>query len=180
MAIQGLSSFLENYWCRNQVFRTVQFASGMISGLLERSYPDVAGKLMIVSGSISEMRVMLRLLDDLPALAYNLQNWKPKKVARSFPPVSMFPPSFINLIPRRSIVVVSFPVQMPVSTPDSIMLTAQVLDCNLMGWKLLFRTCLLVRQEVHTFLNWQWTHSCTSLYLDTDATQLALNPTVSL
>ena len=82
--IQGLSSFLENYWCRNQVFRTVQFASGMLSGLLETSYPDVAGKLMIVSGSISEMRVMLRLLDDLPALAYNLQNWKPKKVIKVY------------------------------------------------------------------------------------------------
>ena len=40
----------------------------------------------------------------------------------------------------------------------------------------------VVRQEVHTF---EWgisthVHSCTSLYLDTDATQLDLNPTVSL
>ena len=88
--IQGISSFLENYWCRNQVFRTVQFASGMLSGLLERSYPDMAGKLMTVAGSISEMRVVLRLLDDLPALAYNLQNWRPKKVCIiSFQPISV-------------------------------------------------------------------------------------------
>ena len=41
---------------------------------------------------------------------------------------------------------------------------------------------LLVWQEVHTF-EWAMSahaHSCTSLYLDTDATQLALNPMVSL
>ena len=38
------------------------------------------------------------------------------------------------------------------------------------------------RQGVHTF-EWAMSthaHSCTSLYLDTDATQLALNPMVSL
>ena len=44
------------------------------------------------------------------------------------------------------------------------------------------RMWLLVRQEVHTF-EWAMSahaHPFISLYLDTDATQLALNPTVSL
>ena len=40
----------------------------------------------------------------------------------------------------------------------------------------------MVRQEVHTF-EWAMSvhvHSCTNLYLNTDVTQLALNPMVSL
>ena len=62
------------------MFRTLQFASCMLSGLAERSFPQTAVKLLTVSSSISDMRVMLRLLDDLPMLAHTLKNWKPKKV----------------------------------------------------------------------------------------------------
>ena len=78
---QEVSGFLEDYWNRNQVFRTLQFGSTLVSGLFEHTYPDAAGSLLRVANSISSMRVMLRLLDDIPVLAHTIRNWKPEKVS---------------------------------------------------------------------------------------------------
>ena len=79
--VQEVSGFLEDYWNRNQVFRTLQFGSTLVSGLLEHTYPGGAGSLLRVANSISSMRVMLRLLDDIPVLAHTIRNWKPEKVS---------------------------------------------------------------------------------------------------
>lgn len=79
--VQEVSGFLEDYWNRNQVFRTLQFGSTLVSGLLEHTYPGAAGSLLRVANSISNMRVMLRLLDDIPVLAHTIRNWKPEKVS---------------------------------------------------------------------------------------------------
>lgn len=78
--LRAASSLLDNYWARSQVFRAVQFSSAMFSGLLENKRPRLAGKLLEISAAISNMRVMLRLLDDLPILAHILKNWTQSQV----------------------------------------------------------------------------------------------------
>ena len=78
--LQEVSGFLENYWNRTQVFRTLQFGSTLVSGLLEGVHPDAASSVLRVANSISNMRVMLRLLDDIPVLAHTISNWKRRKV----------------------------------------------------------------------------------------------------
>lgn len=78
--LQEVSSFLENYWNRNQVFRTVQYVSVLCSGLLERRLPGAANKFITLSSSLSNMRVILRLMDDIPNLAHTLSNWGQQKV----------------------------------------------------------------------------------------------------
>lgn len=69
-----VSGLLDNYWARSQVFRTVQFSSVVLSGILETRRPLLAEKCLRVSSAISNMRIMLRLLDDIPILVYALKN----------------------------------------------------------------------------------------------------------
>ena len=78
--LRAVSALLENYWARDQVFRNVQFSSALFSGLLERKWPLLAEKLLKISAAISNMRVMLRLLDDIPSLAYVLSTWNEVQV----------------------------------------------------------------------------------------------------
>ena len=78
--LEGIAAFLENYWCRNQVFRTSQFGLAVISGLLKERLPAVADKLLTASNAISTMRTTLRLMDDLPALVYAIKNLQSKQV----------------------------------------------------------------------------------------------------
>lgn len=74
--LKAVSHFLDNYWARSQVFRTAQFSSALLSGVLEKSCPVESGKLMKISSAISNMRIMLRLLDDIPNLVQVLVTWK--------------------------------------------------------------------------------------------------------
>lgn len=74
--IRQLSAFLDNYWARNQILRTAQYATAMISGLMENASPDIANKLLAVSSKFSGVRVVLRLMDDIPMLVYNLSSIK--------------------------------------------------------------------------------------------------------
>ena len=78
--LEGIAAFLENYWGRNQVFRTGQFGLAMISGLLQERFPAVANKLLTASNAISTMRTTLRLLDDVPALVYIIKHLQTKQV----------------------------------------------------------------------------------------------------
>ena len=79
--VKGVSSFLDDYWARNQVFRTMQFSSAMLSGLVEqRGHTVTSKKLMEFSMSVSNMRVMLRLLDDIPALMHTILTYSRAKV----------------------------------------------------------------------------------------------------
>ena len=78
--LEGIATSLENYWGRNQVFRTCQFGFAMTSGLLQERFPALANKLLTVSDAIATMRATLRLLDDLPALVYTVKNLQAKQV----------------------------------------------------------------------------------------------------
>ena len=74
--VQGVATFLDNHWARNQILKMAQYATAMVSGLLENTSSGAAGKLLAVSSKISGVRVVLRLLDDIPTLAYNLSSRK--------------------------------------------------------------------------------------------------------
>ena len=80
-ALSDAAAFLESYWGRNQVFRTAQFSSLFLSGLLERRHPVAAEKLELLSSAISNMRVMLRLLDDVPSLVMSARAWSNSKAS---------------------------------------------------------------------------------------------------
>ena len=68
-----VSSLLEGYQTRNEIFRTTQYALAMLSGLLQQKSPVTANKLWSSSAAISNMRTTLRLLDDIPTLAYSMK-----------------------------------------------------------------------------------------------------------
>lgn len=82
--IQLVSAFLDSHWARSQILRTAQFAAATVSGLLESASPDVASKLIAASSKISGARVILRLMDDIPILVYNLSSIKVRKVCPLF------------------------------------------------------------------------------------------------
>lgn len=65
-------SMLESYRGRDKIMRTVQFGSLMSSGLLSRLTPSNAAKLKAIAGHLGSGRLLLRLFDDIPMLAYNL------------------------------------------------------------------------------------------------------------
>lgn len=78
--LQEASAFLDNYRNRDQVFRTVQFASTLCSGLLERHFPGASSKFATLSSSFCTMRTTLRLMDDIPNLTRTLNSWRHQKV----------------------------------------------------------------------------------------------------
>ena len=82
--LEDIAAFLENYWGRNQVFRTGQFGLAMISGLLREKFPAAANNLLTASNAISTMRTTLRLLDDIPALVYIVKNLQAQQVYNFF------------------------------------------------------------------------------------------------
>ena len=69
--VQLTISILESYRGRDKVMRTVQFASMMVSGLLNKSTPKSATKLQTIASQLGLCRVILRLFDDIPMIAYN-------------------------------------------------------------------------------------------------------------
>ena len=91
--LEEVSAFLENYWSRNQVLRTLQFASALCAGLLEGRRSNAAAKFSTVSTSIASTRVILRLLDDLPVLVHTLKSWRPNKVCVYIMHLSMLAPT---------------------------------------------------------------------------------------
>lgn len=52
----------------------------MLGGLLKQAHPDTADTLVTVSRSISRTLVILRLLDDIPALSHTMLQFRPQKV----------------------------------------------------------------------------------------------------
>ena len=92
--LQAVSRCLESHFIRDQLFRTLQFGLALCGGALEAAARgrgggghkaivshaadggSLAERLLRVSSRISDMRVMLRLMDDLPMLAHTLQLWK--------------------------------------------------------------------------------------------------------
>ena len=69
--VQLSLSILEKYRGRDKVIRMIQFASMMVSGLLDKSTPRNAKKLQTIASQLGLCRVILRLFDDIPMLAYN-------------------------------------------------------------------------------------------------------------
>ena len=53
----------------------------MLGGVAEPTHPILAAKLSHVSNSISNMRVMLRLLDDLPGIVHTVRAWGSRRVS---------------------------------------------------------------------------------------------------
>ena len=79
--LQEVSTFLDNYWNRDQVFRTLQFTSTLCAGALDQRLPVASARFAALASSVSSMRTTLRLLDDIPNLAQTLAGWKrPKDV----------------------------------------------------------------------------------------------------
>ena len=78
--LHEVSTFLDNYWNRDQVFRTIQYASTLCSGALEPRLPAASARFGALAGSVASMRTTLRLLDDIPNLASTLARWRRPKV----------------------------------------------------------------------------------------------------
>ncbi len=74
--LSAVSRFLDNYWARSQVFRAAQFSSALVSGLVSGQHPLHSGRLMVLSREIANLRIMLRLLDDIPVLAQVIKSWR--------------------------------------------------------------------------------------------------------
>ncbi|CAI8018774.1 Peroxisomal membrane protein 11C [Geodia barretti] len=77
--LQEVSTFLDNYWNRDQVFRTLQFTSTLCAGALDQRLPVASARFAALASSVSSMRTTLRLLDDIPNLAQTLAGWKRPK-----------------------------------------------------------------------------------------------------
>ena len=82
-ALNSTAAFLENYWGRNQVYRTAQFASILVAGLIKHKHEKSAENLIRVATAISDMRVLLRLMDDIPVLVHTLRSLKSCKATRN-------------------------------------------------------------------------------------------------
>ncbi|XP_072033234.1 peroxisomal membrane protein 11C-like [Amphiura filiformis] len=65
-------TLLESYRGRDKIMRTIQFTSILTSGLINKVAPANAVKLKTVAGQLGLCRVILRLFDDIPMLAYNV------------------------------------------------------------------------------------------------------------
>ncbi len=76
--VQEVSAFLDSYWSREHVLRTLQYGSWMLSGITETLHPLTSRKLLTVTERVGQTRVVLRLLDDLPMLASTLRKWRTK------------------------------------------------------------------------------------------------------
>lgn len=79
--VKSVSSFLDDYSARSLVFRTMQFSSALLAGLVEqRGHAVSSEKLMVFSRALSNTRVVLRLLDDVPALMHTVLTCNRAKV----------------------------------------------------------------------------------------------------
>jgi len=72
--LSAVSSFLENHYSRDKAFRTAQFSALLLSGLAQQKLPELSEKLVRIYQQFSHVRLVLRLTDDLPMLAYTLKS----------------------------------------------------------------------------------------------------------
>jgi len=75
--------FLDTYRGRDKVLRTLCYGSKCMAGL--SSNPELAGRLDNFSGTLSSCRATLRLLDDIPMLAYTAEYGLGDKVGTTLP-----------------------------------------------------------------------------------------------
>lgn len=71
----SMVAFLENYWSRDQVVRTIQYGTQALSGICAVM---IRSKIMekhflVISNSISNMRIINRFFDDVPSLRETLR-----------------------------------------------------------------------------------------------------------
>jgi len=81
--LSTVSSFLENHYSRDKVFRTAQFGALLLSGLSQQKLPGLSEKLIRIYQQFSHVRLVLRLADDLPMLAYTLKSVFARDVSTS-------------------------------------------------------------------------------------------------
>ena len=81
--LASVANFLENHSRRDKVFRTVQFGSLLLGTLSRNRWPSVSEKLIKVCHEFSHARLILRMIDDIPMLAYTLKCYLSREVSIS-------------------------------------------------------------------------------------------------
>lgn len=83
-SLASAATFLDNHSKRDTVVRTVQFGALFLGGVSKRRCPLLSEKLMIVCSEFSHARLILRMIDDIPMLAYTLKCFFAREGANGF------------------------------------------------------------------------------------------------
>lgn len=78
--LSSAAAFLDSHSKRDTVVRTVQFGTLFLGGLSRNRWPVLSEKLMVVCGEFSHARLILRMIDDIPMLAYTLKCYLSREV----------------------------------------------------------------------------------------------------
>ena len=78
--LTSAATFLDSYSKRDTVVRTVQFGALFLGGLARNRWPVLSEKLMIVCSEFGHARLILRMIDDIPMLAYTLKCYLSREV----------------------------------------------------------------------------------------------------
>ena len=78
--LSSAATFLDSHSKRDTVVRTVQFGTLLLGGLSRNRWPVLSEKLMVVCGEFSHARLILRMIDDIPMLAYTLKCYLSREV----------------------------------------------------------------------------------------------------
>ena len=78
--LESVATFLDCHSKRDAVIRTTQFGALFLGGLLKNRLPSMSEGLIKVCSEFSHARLILRLADDIPMLAYTLKCYLSRKV----------------------------------------------------------------------------------------------------
>lgn len=73
-----ISDYLETYEGRDKFLKTLSYTSKLLT-IIPRSQENI-NKIKYFSSQISDCRVILRLLDDIPSIYYAYSYWNGKQV----------------------------------------------------------------------------------------------------
>lgn len=80
-SLASAAIFLDNHSKRDTVVRTVQFSALFLGGVSKSRCPLLSEKLMKVCSEFSHARLILRMIDDIPMLAYTLKCFLSREVS---------------------------------------------------------------------------------------------------
>ena len=78
--LESMATFLDCHSKRDAVIRTTQFGALFLGGLLQNRLPSTSEGLIKVCSEFSHARLILRLADDIPMLAYTLKCYLSREV----------------------------------------------------------------------------------------------------
>ena len=78
--LESVATFLEYHSKRNAVIRTIQFGALFLGGLLTNRSPSTSKGLIKVCRELRHVRLLMRLADDIPMLAYTLKCYSSREV----------------------------------------------------------------------------------------------------